>query len=189
MVRDRFKKVEDELVEENIGRTLLSVPDDCLTRPQRETLVTLLLGRIQAIDDTVDVSPSQWKLALAVLKKLMNRPTFCEVSLTYHLQRFFEQPCANKYVGTELRYPGNDRGEGLTMLRDRFRCLWVGRDEELDSLVLRAGYGYYAVRSPNPLTHRSVILKLTLPGKWQTITTRGVKSSSTKPRPTSLSAR
>ena len=88
MVRDRLKKSEDELVEENIGRTLLSVPDDCLTRPQRETLVSLLLERAQAIDDTVDVSPSQWKLALAVLAKLMKRPTFCEVCPVYRPRWF-----------------------------------------------------------------------------------------------------
>lgn len=87
MVRDRFKKSEDELLEENIGRTFLSVPDDCLTRPQREALASLILGRIQAIDESVDVSPSQWKLALAVLTKLMKRPTFCEVSITCRLRR------------------------------------------------------------------------------------------------------
>lgn len=88
MIRDRFKKSEDELLEENVGRTFLSVPDDCLTRPQRETLASLLLGRIQAIDESIDVSPSQWKLTLAVLTKLMKRPTFCEVGLAYWIPDF-----------------------------------------------------------------------------------------------------
>ncbi|MBE3042959.1 hypothetical protein IMZ48_10385 [Candidatus Bathyarchaeota archaeon] len=81
MVRDRFKKSEDELVEERVGRLFLSVPNDCLTRPQRETLASSLLGRIQTID-SADVSPSQWKLVLAVLIKMMKRPTFCEVRWT-----------------------------------------------------------------------------------------------------------
>lgn len=79
MIRDRFKKSEDELVEEKVGRQFLSVPNDCLTRPQREALTSSLLGRIQSISDSEDVSPSQWKLVLAVLTKNLKRPTFCEV--------------------------------------------------------------------------------------------------------------
>lgn len=83
MIRDRFKKSEDELVEERVGRLFLSLPNDCLTRPQREELASSLFGRIQGIDDSADVSPSQWKLVLAVLTKMMKRPTFCEVRRTH----------------------------------------------------------------------------------------------------------
>ena len=83
IIRDRFKKSENELVEERVGRLFLSLPNDCLTRSQREQLASLLFERIQAIGDSADVSPSQWKLVLAVLTKLMKRPTFCEVSRTY----------------------------------------------------------------------------------------------------------
>lgn len=90
MVRDRSKKSTDEFMDEKVGEAFLKVPDDCLKRPQRELLASLLLGQIQAIEDTVDVSPSQWKLVLAVLTKLMRRSMFCEVSfacpffLNYH---------------------------------------------------------------------------------------------------------
>lgn len=79
MVRDRLKKSQHELIDEKVGALFLNVPDDCLARPQRELLASLFLGRIQAIDDAVEVSPAQWKLVLAVLTKLMRRPTFCEV--------------------------------------------------------------------------------------------------------------
>ena len=117
-VRDRFKKSEDELVEERVGRLFLSVPNDCLTRPQRETLASSLLGRILAIDELADVSPSQWKLVLAVLIKMMKRPTFCEVRWTdtplmSHLTSF-----ANNIAGTGVEDLGDNRGEGLRMLCD-----------------------------------------------------------------------
>lgn len=82
IIQDRFKKSENELLEEKVGRVFLSMPDDCLTRPQREDLFGLLLGHIQAVSDSADVSPAQWKLVLAVLTKFMKRPTFREVCLT-----------------------------------------------------------------------------------------------------------
>lgn len=82
IIQDRFKKSEDELLEEKVGRVFLSVPNDCLTRPQREHLLGLFLGRIHAVSGSVDVSPSQWKLTLAVMTKIMKRPTFREVCLS-----------------------------------------------------------------------------------------------------------
>lgn len=94
-------------------------------------------------------------------------------------------PVLTNVIGVEFQHPGDNRGEGLGMLRDRFLCQWMERDEELGSPVLRAGCGDHAVRPLNPLTYRVVTLKLTLLGKRRTITTLGVKSSSTKPPPTS----
>ncbi|SPO03000.1 uncharacterized protein DNG_05681 [Cephalotrichum gorgonifer] len=108
-LRDRLKKVTDELIDENVGGLFLTVPDDCFTRPQREHLASLLLGRIQAIEDTVDVSPTQWKLILAVLTKLMKRPTFCEeldfnslMTISEKASRCFETESGPRRLG-EMR--------------------------------------------------------------------------------------
>jgi hypothetical protein len=81
MIRSKFKKSEDELLDEKLGRAALKIPIDCLKRNQREVLASLLLQRIQSVDATVGIQASQWKLVLAVLTKLMRRSTFCEVSL------------------------------------------------------------------------------------------------------------
>lgn len=88
MVRDRFKKYTNEFLDEKVGQAFLKVPNDCLKRAQRELLASLLLGQIQAVEDTVNVSPSQWKLVLAVLTKLMRRTVFCEVSLIHQASAF-----------------------------------------------------------------------------------------------------
>ena len=78
-VRVKFKKSQDEILDSNLGSLFLEVPNDCLTRPQRELLAGLLLERIKTFDGNDDVAPSQWALVLIVLTKLMKRPTFCEV--------------------------------------------------------------------------------------------------------------
>lgn len=121
IIQDRFKKVEDELLEEKVGRVFLSLPNDCLTRPQREHLLEILLGRIQAVSDSADVSPAQWKLVLAFLTKIMKRPTFREVCLTRPSVLSDEAHAfINRVIGTRIWRSGDDCREGVKLFRDGF---------------------------------------------------------------------
>lgn len=78
-VRGKFKKAEDEILDPSLSSLFLEVPDECFTRSQREILATVILERITAFESKKNISPSQWQLVLAILTKLMKRPTFCEV--------------------------------------------------------------------------------------------------------------
>ncbi|PKS10045.1 hypothetical protein jhhlp_004670 [Lomentospora prolificans] len=96
-VRGKFKKAEDEILDPSLSSLFLEVPDECFTRSQREILATVILERITAFESKKNISPSQWQLVLAILTKLMKRPTFCEgldfnflVALAEQVSRSFE---------------------------------------------------------------------------------------------------
>lgn len=108
VIQNRLKKSEDELMEEKMGRVFLRVPNDCLTRPQREHLFGILFRRIQAVSDQADLSPAQWKLVLAVLTKVMKRPTFPEVCLIRLFERFRRASSVNDTAGAGVQGSGDD---------------------------------------------------------------------------------
>lgn len=70
---------ENEILDSNLASLFLEIPNDCLTRPQRELAANMILERLESLEAKKEIMPSQWKLVLAVLTKLMKRPTFCEV--------------------------------------------------------------------------------------------------------------
>ena len=78
-VEAQFKRSQENLLDANLGRVLLSIPDDCFDRASRVELTTLLVNRLEAVGGEIDASPSQWKLFLAIMTKSMRRANFSEV--------------------------------------------------------------------------------------------------------------
>ena len=60
---------------------LLETPIEILSRPQRETIMKALVAHLPEESDKVKTTgPEYWRPVLSLMIKLMNRPTFYEVS-------------------------------------------------------------------------------------------------------------
>ncbi|KAL2753295.1 hypothetical protein ACRALDRAFT_1083044 [Sodiomyces alcalophilus JCM 7366] len=66
-------------------RSLSSVPDELLSRPQRERIMEILRGQTRKIKGKTLVSPSTWALVLGLMAKVMRRPTFYSGMAFKHL--------------------------------------------------------------------------------------------------------
>lgn len=66
-------------------RSLSSVPDELLSRQQRERIMEILHGQRRKIKGKTPVSPSTWALVLGLMAKVMRRPTFYSGMAFKHL--------------------------------------------------------------------------------------------------------
>ncbi|KAF6806591.1 urb2 npa2 family protein [Colletotrichum sojae] len=68
-------------------KELLAIPNDTITREQRERIMGILIPRIEA----ANLDSTQWKLVLGLIEKIMQRPTFYENMAFSDLRKIVER--------------------------------------------------------------------------------------------------